>query len=82
MLTPVFKRHVQLARQEAAKAFNADVGEELEVTATVMEDINAAKVRVWPAWKNCLTARIQAHQPVSARARPARCGDSRRPCGP
>jgi hypothetical protein len=45
MLTPVFKRHVQLARQEAAKAFNTDVGEDLEVTAMVMNDINAAKVR-------------------------------------
>lgn len=43
MLTPIFRRHVQLARQEAAKAFNTAVGDDLELTAKVMDDLNAAK---------------------------------------
>jgi hypothetical protein len=43
MLTPIFRRHVQLARQEAAKAFNTAVGDDLELTMNVMDDLNAAK---------------------------------------
>ena len=43
MLTPIFRRHVQLARQEAAKGFNTAVGDDLELTVNVMDDLNAAK---------------------------------------
>jgi hypothetical protein len=43
MLAPIFRRQVMLARQEAAKAFNTAVGDDLEITVNIMDDINAAK---------------------------------------
>ena len=39
MLHPFFRRHVQLARVEAAKAFNAAVGDDLAITIDIMNDL-------------------------------------------
>lgn len=39
MLLPFFRRHVQLARVESAKSFNAKAGDDLAVTVDIMADL-------------------------------------------
>jgi hypothetical protein len=39
MMQPIFRRHVQLARQEVAKWFNKEVGEDMEISANIMNDL-------------------------------------------
>jgi len=46
MMHPFFKRFVQLGRQDAAKAFNAAVQSELEISIRILEDLKALKNRV------------------------------------
>ena len=43
MLNVIYRRQIQLARQESAKLFNTAVGEDFELTAKVMDDLDAAK---------------------------------------
>lgn len=43
MLGPIFRRHVLLAKQEAAIQFNAAVGDELSITINILNDLNNAK---------------------------------------
>jgi hypothetical protein len=51
MLLPFYRRHVQLARVEVAKAFNAAVGEDLAVTIHLMVDLEAEKRRALAIFK-------------------------------
>jgi len=51
MLLPFYRRHVQLARVEVAKAFNAAVGEDLAVTIHLMEDLEEEKRRALALFK-------------------------------
>jgi hypothetical protein len=39
MLLPFYRRHVQLARVESAKAFNAKAGDDLAITGEIMSDL-------------------------------------------
>lgn len=39
MLLPFFRRHVQLARVESAKSFNAKAGDDLAITTDIMTDL-------------------------------------------
>lgn len=39
MLLPFFRRHVQLARVESAKSFNAKAGDDLAITTDIMSDL-------------------------------------------
>lgn len=43
MLYPIFRRHVLLAKQEAAVRFNDAVGDDLEVSINILDDLNAAR---------------------------------------
>lgn len=43
MMYPFFKRFVQMARQDAAKSFNAAVADELEVSIKLMDDLRTIK---------------------------------------
>ena len=43
MLYPIFRRHVLLAKQEAAVQFNDAVGDDLEISINILNDLNAAK---------------------------------------
>lgn len=43
MMLPFYRRQVQLARSEVAKIFNGAVGEDMEVTIKLMDDLNAEK---------------------------------------
>lgn len=43
MLGPIFRRHVLLAKQEAAVKFNDAVGDDLEITIKILDDLNNAK---------------------------------------
>ena len=43
MLGPIFRRHVLLAKQAAALQFNEAVGDDLEITIRILDDLNNAK---------------------------------------
>ena len=43
MLGPIFRRHVLLAKQAAALQFNEAVGDDLEITIRILDDLSNAK---------------------------------------
>lgn len=55
MLFPVFRRHVQILKQDTIKKFNVEVGEDLEITVKIMSDLKAAKNKSLKSYKSCLS---------------------------
>ena len=63
MMHPFFKRFVQLARQDAAKDFNAAVANELEITVKVMDDLRTLKRRAMKKFEAKIKSLIPKYAP-------------------
>mmetsp|Transcript_203 Transcript_203/g.253 ORF Transcript_203/g.253 Transcript_203/m.253 type:complete len:617 (+) Transcript_203:103-1953(+) len=65
MLVPIYRRQVQLVRQEAAKAFNAAVGDELETTIFIANDLSEAKYNAMKSFTTDVKQLIPKGAPMS-----------------
>jgi hypothetical protein len=65
MLVPIYRRQVQLVRQEAAKAFNAAVGDELETTIFIAKDLSEAKYNAMKSFSNDVKKLIPEGAPMT-----------------
>lgn len=54
MLGPIFRRHVLLAKQAAALQFNEAVGDDLEITIRILDDLNNAKYAALRTYNNAV----------------------------
>lgn len=63
MLLPFFRRHVQLARVEAAKAFNAAAGDDLAITTDIMRDLRDIRDKTVRDFESSCAALVPAGAP-------------------
>ena len=64
MMQPFFKRFVQLARQDSAKAFNAFVADELEISVKIMEDLKALKKKILRGYHSAIKDLTTKYAPL------------------
>ena len=69
MMFPFYKRFVQLAKQDAAKAFNAAVADDIEISIKVMDDLKSLKKKVLNKYKENIksfTSKFAPHKWILA----------------
>ena len=66
MLGPIFRRHVLLAKQEAAIQFNAAVGDDLPITINILNDLNTAKDNAMKVYSKTVKKLIPKGAPKSS----------------